>query len=154
MSFLVKKSSSVDLEASAYENPFFKTDEPALVSYSPASKEVVECKQNPELILHSSFTPVEIDSQPDRRFLLQWTNLCVAVPFQQGQRLVLDGVSGQINNQQMIAVLGPSGAGKSSLLNFVSGKMSESFNLFHFINLRQTLKQNFFLRVLLILFFI
>lgn len=54
--------------------------------------------------------------------LLQWKDLKVAVPSKKGPRIVLDGVSGHIQNQQITAILGPSGAGKSTLLNCISGE--------------------------------
>lgn len=119
MSFLTKKSSSVDLKASAYENPSFQIKEPTLLSYIS----VPNCSQyDQQLSVDFIHNKMAADFHSEPQFLLQWTNLRVAVPSQQGQRLVLDEVSGQINNRQIICILGSSGSGKSTLLNCIAGK--------------------------------
>lgn len=63
----------------------------------------------------------------DPKFLVRWQNLKVSVPSKHGPRLVLNEVSGQVDNQQITAILGPSGAGKSTLLNCISGNHSKKY---------------------------
>ncbi|KAK7181443.1 hypothetical protein DPSP01_008673 [Paraphaeosphaeria sporulosa] len=49
-----------------------------------------------------------------------WQNVEYTVPYQGGERKLLNGVSGYVKPGQMIALVGASGAGKTTLLNTLS----------------------------------
>ena len=109
MSFLQSKVSC--------ENPAFRLNE--LPDNLTSSQHCSECGQI------SLSTPSSYQSEP--KFMLQWKDIRVAVPIPQGQRMVLDGVSGEIDNQHITAILGCSGAGKSTLLNCIAGTVNQNW---------------------------
>eukprot|EP00401_Gymnodinium_catenatum_P075344 CAMPEP_0117490148 /NCGR_PEP_ID=MMETSP0784-20121206/17401_1 /TAXON_ID=39447 /ORGANISM="" /LENGTH=566 /DNA_ID=CAMNT_0005284897 /DNA_START=284 /DNA_END=1984 /DNA_ORIENTATION=- len=51
---------------------------------------------------------------------MQWTGISLAA----NNRVILEGVSGDVRPGEMACILGPSGAGKSTLLNILAGRMN------------------------------
>ena len=67
-------------------------------------------------------------------FLCRKCNLMPSiVGILQGNKLILQGVSGEIRSKEVTAIMGPSGAGKTSLLNLLSNKASYGVCRRHFL---------------------
>ena len=63
---------------------------------------------------------------PELETVIKWDNLELEVNAKGKAKKILDNVSGEINNLEIMAILGPSGAGKSTLLNVIAGRIKSS----------------------------
>ncbi|KAL8167772.1 hypothetical protein V2J09_009271 [Rumex salicifolius] len=74
--------------------------------------------------------PPPVKERPDLNgaagegLLLTWKDLSVTVPAGDGQRAILEGVTGYAQPGELLAVMGPSGCGKSTLLDALAGRSS------------------------------
>ena len=60
--------------------------------------------------------------KPELKTVVKWSNIEVEVSLRGETKKILDNISGQTSNLEIIAILGPSGAGKSTLLNTIAGR--------------------------------
>ncbi|EED18472.1 ATP-binding cassette transporter, putative [Talaromyces stipitatus ATCC 10500] len=60
----------------------------------------------------------------DRSHTFAWKNLCLDIKFKDGNRRLLDNLSGCVKSGQLKALMGVSGAGKTTLLNALAGRSS------------------------------
>ena len=63
---------------------------------------------------------------PELETVIKWDNLELEVNAKGKMKKILDNVSGEVNNLEIMAILGPSGAGKSTLLNTIAGRVKNS----------------------------
>ena len=60
-----------------------------------------------------------------RTVALEWRNIKYTIsPGTKAEKVVLKGLSGQVNPREVVALMGPSGAGKSTLLNVLAGRIT------------------------------
>ncbi|KAJ6149667.1 CDR ABC transporter [Penicillium samsonianum] len=59
---------------------------------------------------------------PDKSHNLAWTNLCLDIKAKEGDRRLLNNLSGSVKSGQLKALMGVSGAGKTTLLNALAGR--------------------------------
>ncbi|KAJ5972447.1 CDR ABC transporter [Penicillium vulpinum] len=58
----------------------------------------------------------------DKSHTLAWTNLCLDIKTKDGERRLLNNLSGSVESGQLKALMGVSGAGKTTLLNALAGR--------------------------------
>jgi ABC-type multidrug transport system ATPase subunit len=59
-------------------------------------------------------------------FAIQWTDLSFSVPVKgQGNKLILDKLSGHLSSGELLALIGGSGSGKTTLLNCLSQRFGK-----------------------------
>ena len=60
--------------------------------------------------------------EPNILMNIKWSNIKFQVTDKdKNNKTMLDNLSGQVHDSNIVAIMGPSGAGKSSLLNILSG---------------------------------
>jgi ABC-type multidrug transport system ATPase subunit len=77
------------------------------------------------VILRLMDTTVLIDAKLSKIETLSWENVTYALPPDKGgkEKVLLNGISGQVRAGQVVAILGGSGAGKTTLLNTLAGRI-------------------------------
>ena len=62
------------------------------------------------------------NNETEPKIVVRWSNLEVEASVRGETKKILDNLSGQATNLEIVAILGPSGAGKSTLLNTIAGR--------------------------------
>lgn len=112
--WLVEKIDWADSGGGALEYARQKGEAAKPPASPPNDEENIKNKETPTTISSSSCSPATSGILPKSNDVFSWRDLTYTVPYQDGEKRLLNGVSGYCEPGNLTALVGASGAGKST----------------------------------------